>query len=616
MFIRKPAIGFYLLFAWLSSMGYANTLPTKEILVIHSYHQGLEWTDNTTQGILEVLGNRMDVNLTIEYLDAKVNHTEKYSEALLNLIKTKKYPSQISAIITCDNAAFNFILENRSLYGDSIPVLYCGVNFLDTALVNNTPNLYGIEEKADHQGTLEAIRKIFPERKNVLIINDKTHTGAAIQKEFELATQMFKEHLNFEFLNDFSEEQLQNKVKKLDDSYVIYLLVLNRDNSGRFISYKHGINTIQKLSNAPIFGSWDFYLNKGIIGGSITKGLEQGKHVAGMALKILDADTHPNFRKHDWLESSYIFDYTIMKKFGVRNRDLPKPSITINNLNQSDLALRTTIVSVIALSFLVLVLLLILRGKRKQAAILEEIVRQRTKELLDTNAKLEDTIANKDKFFSILAHDLRNQIGTILTTATLLTSKQFALKQEKIDRLNENLLHLSHQTNGVLEDLLYWSIKQFKGDPAIHKTNFNVQYLLQCITDVFKINLSRVTFNYNIDPSIELSSDLQICKFIFRNIIQNAVKYSKPGGVVSIRSYRLENKIFIEIIDNGVGMTEEVVASIYQKTPIRKEGETIKNTTGLGLYNAIDYLELLNGDLEIRSKPGKGATFVVKFPVE
>ena len=135
------------------------------VLVLHSYHQGLAWTDSITRGIRSVFKDKPDINLIFEYLDTKRNYNEEYFNALQNIYKVKAKQIPFKAIITSDNAAFDFIQKNGSEFYPNIPIIYCGVNDLDTSILKDYPNFFGYGEKADHYGTISAIKRIFPERK-------------------------------------------------------------------------------------------------------------------------------------------------------------------------------------------------------------------------------------------------------------------------------------------------------------------------------------------------------------------------------------------------------------------------------------------------------------------
>lgn len=596
------------------SPAFARTSPEKEknILVLHSYHQGLAWTDSITSGIRTVFKDRPDINLIIEYLDTKRNYNEEYFNALQNIYEVKAKQIPFNAIITSDNAAFDFMRDHGSKFYPDLPVIYCGVNDLDRGILKDYPNFFGYGEKADHYGTISAIRQIFPERKNIFIINDHTTTGKAIQRELGGILDQF-EDVNFESISEFTMESLQQTIKNLDSSYVIYLLVLNRDKNGNFISYQKGISQIKEVSNVPIFGSWDFYLNKGLLGGKITRGYEQGARAANLTLKLIQEPFTNDIPQFNYVPSTYVFDYNELVKFGVSKTQLPENSIILNEPEDFNSILKISITSIIILIMVILTLIIWLKTKQNRAKILQSLVLEKTSRLNETNIELEQVIQNKNKFFSILAHDLRGSIGVILNLSTFINNDEFEITEKEKDEFNKDIFHVVTRTNGLLEDLFYWGTNQLKDGPKLTYTEFNINEVLRGMTKTFRINLSNVSFDKEFNNELLITSDLNICKFLFRNIIQNAIKYSYKGGRIAIRSYSNKDRYYIEVKDHGLGMSKEIIESIYQKNPIRIEGLSGQKSTGMGLPTVLDYLEILGGQLLIESEEGKGSTFTIEL---
>lgn len=585
----------------------------KHILVLHSYHQGLEWTDNISEGIESVFRKRTDINLVYEYLDAKRNYNDEYKDALIKLYAVKAFQIPFKAIIISDNAAYEFMKNHSELFYPGIPVFYCGVNNLDTNELKEHQTFFGIEEKADHFGTLNSIVKIFPERKNILIVNDKSLTGNSIRQELDNIFPQYNGVLNFEIFSDFTMESLKEKVSSLDESWAIYLLVLNRDSHGNFISYRNGITQIKSVSKVPVFGSWDFYEGKGMIGGKIIHGFEQGEYVAKLVEKYLTLGSTANFSQYFYYENQYAFDYNELTKFNVTPDRLPEGSKIINQPAKGDTYYKVFVGLAIVLLIVIFVLFITLRLRRKRALYLENEILERTAELSKTNAELEDVIEKKDKFFSILAHDIKNQVSAILNAALLINNDKFFSQPQKAALVKKDLLHIANKTYSLLEDILYWGMQQFNKQPALQFSEFDLKELISCITETYEVNQNNVRFEYNFENGLKLNSDYHICNFIFRNIIQNAIKFSPEKGLVRIISESDNNIVSLSVIDQGIGLSEEEIKRIYNKNPVKKEGQMGQTGTGLGLITVLDYLEYLNGKLIIESDPGNGAVFKVVF---
>ena len=125
-------------------------------------------------------------------------------------------------------------------------------------------------------------------------------------------------------------QEIKDRVARLDQSWIIYLMVLNRDKNGTFITYREGISMIHQASSVPIFGVFDFYENKGLFGGKITQAIEQGRLAASIAEKILYSGKIPDIPQYQHPKHIYSFDYNEMKRFNVTSSQLPANSIIIN----------------------------------------------------------------------------------------------------------------------------------------------------------------------------------------------------------------------------------------------------------------------------------------------
>ncbi|CCU78625.1 diguanylate cyclase (GGDEF domain) [Halanaerobium saccharolyticum subsp. saccharolyticum DSM 6643] len=367
----------------------SDVFAQKKILVLHSYHQGLEWTDQISEGIRSVFPYNDKVKIFYEYLDAKRNYSEKYYDKLISLYREKAKIINFDVIIVSDNAAFNFILEYGEELYPKTPIVFCGVNNFNSNFLVNKEDICGIVENADHRKIIDLILKLHPNLNELIIINDQTLTGKNIQEELKVVLKDYKNKIEYEIWDTFTLNDLQNRLISLDQNDVIYLLVFNRDRAGNFISYNQGIDIIKSVSKNPIYGAWDFYLGKGILGGKLISAQAQGKEAALMAKKIINGQQ--DFREKIVFDkgSNFYFDYLELKKYNITENDLPAGSRIVN---QPDSFFkknnRYLLWGLAFLIFIILILIIIyyLKNKEKEKLDklnleLEQKVKQRTREL-------------------------------------------------------------------------------------------------------------------------------------------------------------------------------------------------------------------------------------------
>ncbi|MEZ4386400.1 MAG: ABC transporter substrate binding protein [Candidatus Krumholzibacteriia bacterium] len=311
----------------------AEGLETRNVLVMHSYHQGFRWTDRITEGIesrFRPLSDQLEVHY--EYLDTKRNPGESYFDLLVDFERAKTQLARIDfqVIIASDNNALRFLVEHGDELYPGIPVVFCGVNNYTPAMLQGQIRFTGVVEAIDFRQTIDIMRTLHPDRRRVLVILDRTTTGVAIKAQLDTIVAELQGDLAFEYYQDFILDEVPARVAELGDGDMIYLLAFNRDRHGCFISYLDGIRMVRGAASVPIYGSWDFYLGNGIVGGMIATGFAQGEAAADLALKILDGTPPQEIPVVAESPSQAMFDFRELVRFGVRIDQLPAGSIVIN----------------------------------------------------------------------------------------------------------------------------------------------------------------------------------------------------------------------------------------------------------------------------------------------
>ncbi len=376
------------------------------ILVLHSYHQGLQWTDNITRGIefgLSDMRGKMEIHF--EYLDTKRNPGEAYFKRLIQFerYKTKLAAIEFAVIICSDNNALRFIVDHGDQLYPGVPVVFCGVNNFSKEMLKGKSRITGVVEQIDYAANLDLMRRLHPERNRILVVLDKTPTGRAIKKEFATVADSFREKLSFKYFQDFVLADVPRRISELGDRDLIYMLTFNRDRLGNFISYVDGIRMIHSAAKVPIYGSWDFYFGNGIVGGSITSGIAQGQEAARLAREILagkQASTLPIVTSSP---NRLMFDYLQMARFGIKSSQLPPDSRLINQPPDLFERFRAQIIFLLCtITGMTLLLLWGLWGQRRNQLALEKNnleldrrVAEQTAELRRKNELLQREIAER-----------------------------------------------------------------------------------------------------------------------------------------------------------------------------------------------------------------------------
>lgn len=253
---------------------------------------------------------------------------------------------------------------------------------------------------------------------------------------------------------------------------------------------------------------------------------------------------------------------------------------------------------------------------KKQNSLLENKVAERTRDLDKTIKELNQEIASKDKFFSIIAHDLRGPFTGVIGLVKYLNEELDSLTSDDLHTISEGILKSTQQTYDLLENLLNWArIKT--GRISFEKEEVSLAKILQETSNLFKENITakRLCLNIYIDEDISVYADPNMVKAIFRNLISNSIKFTDDEGSINISSKNEGAYIKTIIKDTGVGISQDRINRLFQiGENISTQGTKKEKGTGLGLILCKEFIELNRGKISVKSKPGAGSEFSFTLP--
>lgn len=236
----------------------------------------------------------------------------------------------------------------------------------------------------------------------------------------------------------------------------------------------------------------------------------------------------------------------------------------------------------------------------------KEIIDKQNKELLLLNTE-------KDKFFSIIAHDLKSPFTGFLSLTQMLAEELEDFSPEELKSTIISMKKSADVLYKLLENLLQWSMIK-RGLVDIVLTDINLREIVEFNVCVIKekANQKSISLINNIDESIQVVADENTLNTIIRNLISNAVKFTETGGKVTVLSNNLNNG-FIEIIieDTGVGISQTDIQKLFRvDQKFCNSGTAGETSTGLGLILCKELVEKNNGTIKVESEPGKGTRFI------
>ncbi|MBW6489922.1 MAG: tetratricopeptide repeat-containing sensor histidine kinase [Lentimicrobium sp.] len=224
--------------------------------------------------------------------------------------------------------------------------------------------------------------------------------------------------------------------------------------------------------------------------------------------------------------------------------------------------------------------------------------------------KLNET---KNKFFSIVAHDLKSPFQTILGFSELLSFEYEDLTDQQRKDSAINIMKVSRETFRLIENLLEWGRAQTGSTRATFKL-FNVKDLVLKTVPVFTPQLEKkhLKIAYNLPDSLQGWADPDMIMAVLRNIISNAIKFSPVQSEIRISAEFIDDMVHISIADSGAGIPDEIKEKLFTLDPIVQRAGTMgERGTGLGLTLCMEFMELNQGNIEVKNAPGSGSVFTV-----
>ena len=255
-----------------------------------------------------------------------------------------------------------------------------------------------------------------------------------------------------------------------------------------------------------------------------------------------------------------------------------------------------------------------LRKNRKELEILNNELNAKNTELEKKEKELIGINQTKDKLFSIISHDLRNPIASIISLSRLLKRNYSDYSKEEMLHLMEDLESVVLRMNTLLENLLQWS-RLNRGSFHINEKNIRISKALEEVISLmeYQLKAKSISIENNLSENLFVYADRNVLEVIFRNLLSNAIKFSHPESKIILSSkIDSENYCVIMVQDFGLGMDQEDVKQLFNaETIISTVGTANEKGSGLGLQLVKELIDKSNARITVESVKDKGSTFYV-----
>jgi len=251
---------------------------------------------------------------------------------------------------------------------------------------------------------------------------------------------------------------------------------------------------------------------------------------------------------------------------------------------------------------------ILLNQKNIEISLQKDEIEKQAEELRELNAL-------KDKLFSIISHDLRSPLASLISMLSLAKDGHFSADEEKTI-LNELSKNVEYNTE-LLENLLKWASSQLKGN-VINPLTFDMYAVAANKVRLYEkaANLKGIKLVNETSANSNVFADRDMIEIVLRNLITNAIKFSKSGDKITVTSSQKNGIIEVCVSDSGLGIPEETIGRLFGKQTFSTRGTLNEKGTGLGLILCRDFVKLNGGTIWVESVLNKGSKFYFTLPTQ
>ncbi len=246
------------------------------------------------------------------------------------------------------------------------------------------------------------------------------------------------------------------------------------------------------------------------------------------------------------------------------------------------------------------------------------LLSEQKEEITSQRDQLSDLNNTKDRFFSIISHDLRGPVNAFQGVTRIIKTYADRNQLEKIPAVLEVVDKSSSQLSSLLDNLLNWALSQ-QGNFPYHPEQLNFAYISEELLEIFKhMSLAKqINLSAHVDEEVMIYGDRNSVMAILRNLINNALKFTPQQGEIKLEAMKNGQFAYISVKDNGMGIPPDKIDNLFVLKDKKQsvDGTAGEKGTGLGLMICKEFAELNGGDIKVESEVGVGTSFTVNLPL-
>lgn len=583
-----------------------------KVLFMTGYNSHTADFDNRIAGIKEGLGE--DVELQIKYLSYKITENIDNELYYYNDIKNTVENEDYDAVIIGDYLTLQFVLKYKEDIFNSLPIVFFGI-FSDIIVEKalEEENITGIQQVLSIESTLDLIKKYHPYVNNIVILNNYEDT-ILIETLKDKIISSYKD-ISFEIIytSEITEKELSEKLKEYDKNDAIITMYANDFKDFHWINDREVNELISdSAKGVPLYNLTENGIGYGSIGGKVTRIASQGKRAGQIAKDIIQGRDVESFYNSENI-NQYIFDYNIMRKFGIKSSDLPKNSIIKNSPKEFIYKYKSAFIFlllfVISLIAVIIILIRLITYKKKHGEIMQKALEE-----------IEEVNKLKSYFIVNMNHELKTPITVINSVMQLTKYKRkhydnYLISSKNISLIEDNCQRLLRLINNIID---LDKIDSQKDNMELENINI-VEFIEDTVLSVVPFAQAKdveIVFDTT-EEEIMMAVDKNKMERIVLNLLSNAIKYSKEVGYTEVKLDTDSKKLILTVEDNGIGMEEENIDKIFNRF-VQLDSSLTRKTegSGIGLSIVKSFVECHGGNIKVESELHKGSKFIVEIPIK
>lgn len=272
------------------------------------------------------------------------------------------------------------------------------------------------------------------------------------------------------------------------------------------------------------------------------------------------------------------------------------------------------LILIITLSTLIVAIVLFARYRSKKH--FSEMLIESNNKLIKSEKELKKSNETKDKFFNIIAHDIKNSLLGIISVSRIFSREFEKLDDNDRKEFSETIYHSSNHLYKLLENLLHWARAQ-TGNIRFKPVTLNMQNLVNQTVELLKLTAEnkKIEISCSIPDDLEIEGDYEMIMLVIRNLVSNAIKFTNPGGTIIVTGNKTDAGARISVADNGNGIEPDLQESLFKPAKsFSTAGTSGEVGTGLGLVLCNEFIQIHNGIISLESVVNKGTTFTFVLP--